>query len=56
MRRIKVVLLTLLFLLAIPLKWLCDISVRVLNYIQNKLEEFAYYWSVEFDKRNPQEQ
>ncbi len=56
MRRIKVILLTLFFLLSIPIKWLCDISVRVLNYIQNKLADFAYYWSVEFDDRKQQEQ
>ena len=56
MRRIKVILLTLLFLVSIPIKWLCDISVRALNYIQNKLADFAYYWSVEFDNRKQQEQ
>lgn len=56
MRRIKVILLTLLFLVSIPIKWLCDISVRGLNYIQNKLADFAYYWSVEFDNRKQQEQ
>jgi hypothetical protein len=51
MKRIKIVLLTLLFLLAIPLKWLCDISVRILKVAQEKLADFAYYWSVEFDNR-----
>jgi len=51
MKRIKIVLLTLLFLLAIPLKWICDISVRILNVAQEKLADFAYYWSVEFDNR-----
>jgi hypothetical protein len=52
MKRIKVILLTLLFLVSIPIKWLCDISVRGLNFVQNKLADFAYYWSVEFDERN----
>ena len=56
MKRINVIVLTLLFLVSIPIKWLCDISVRALNYIQNKLADFAYYWSVEFDNQKQQEQ
>ena len=51
MNRIRVILLTLLFLASIPIKWLCDISVRGLNFIQNKLADFAHYWSIEFEKR-----
>jgi hypothetical protein len=55
MKGIKLAFLTILFLVAIPIKWLCDISVRMLNIAQEKLADFAYYWSVEFDNRKQQE-
>ncbi len=56
MKTIKIIFLTLIFLATIPIKWCCDISVRILSFAQEKLADFAYYWALEFSKRKQKEQ